>query len=549
MTSDLKVLCFIPMKNCQSRIGELIAKLRGPLLSHLAEILVVDNASTDGSLDEARRALSELSGIKVTLLQNSRNYGLGGSHKIAFKHAWENGYDYLFVVHGDNSADPNAFLPVLERGLPGAELVLSDRLHGNFSRKGYPLSRLYFNRLLSTVASLLSFTRIRDFGGGPLNLYRVSSFLNTFENAVKNFRNEIEFSQDALLYGVFRRMKVRFVAIDFVETEAKPGKKLVAQFLKPLAILLKYRLSPRMTIAPDLRGSYFGHTYLKVKVDQSLPVAPPKPRPRDQELEKTRLIDLGRLEKDENEVDLPLVSAPGMQVVWVKMYLRPWHLQGQRLERQIEAFLSEGLPPDRLILDVNADEVVKSKQCYDFLTFCLDRGIEPQLITHAVGDINLWRNYAKLVKNLTINYIPGQVQRAFFFELCKDVAPMGNVSVNVLTHPEYFYHSVGLMKKIQAEVKCRSILLQPYSLGDGQSLPEDHMQVLLDQTAVVHTWFKNNVFRKHVVYTFGQALKDLPRYEQSLRQGFMDMSPRKITKDKVKLFVLEDRLESGSLLT
>ena len=544
MASENKVLCFIPMRNCQSKIGSLLKKFQGPLLQQINEILVVDNASTDASLEEARKALSEITGVKVSLIQNSRNFGLGGSHKIAFNYARENKYDYLFVVHGDNSADPNAFLPVLSSSLRGDEAVLSDRLHGNFPRKGYPLQRLLFNRILSLIASAMTGSRIADFGGGPLNVYRVSSFLNAFENPIKNFSNQIEFSQHALTYAVYRRMKFRFVPVDFEESGAKSPAKLFSQFLKPVLFLLRYRLRPRKTIAPQLTGSFFGHTYLKVKVDPAAPITPPAPKPRKEEPGK--LMDLQKTEKLEVSQDYPLAEAPGMEVVWIRMKLRPWHLTGNILEAQINSLL-KFVAPERLILDIQGDEVVKNKQCYDFLTFCLDRGIEPQLITNAVGDINLWRNYAKLVKNLTINYIPGEVQRSFFSELIREVAPMGNISVNILTHRDFFYHSIGLKKKIESEVTCRSLLLQPYFLSEDEQLPEDHLQILLDQTAVVHTWFKSDVFRKHVVYTLGQALKDSEKYSQALKMGFMDMSPRRIPKDKIKTMILEEDQQSGRL--
>ena len=228
------------------------------------------------------------------------------------------------------------------------------------------------------------------------------------------------------------------------------------------------------------------------------------------------------------------------------MKLRPWHLSGNFLETQITDLLSR-FPPERIILDIQGDEVVKHKQTYDFLTFCLDRKIEPQLITNAVGDINLWRNYAKLVKNLTLTYAPGEVQRSFFFELIREVAPMGNISVNVVTHRDFFYHSVGLKKKIEAEVKCRSLLLQPYLLASDEQMPEDHLQLLLDQTAVVHTWYKNDVFRKHSVYSLGLTLKDEKRYTAFQKMGFMEMTPRRITKKKIRSYILEENQESGRL--
>ena len=541
----MKVLCFVPMKNCQSKIGSLLSKFQGEFLEYLSEILVIDNASTDQSVEEARLALSQVTGVKVSLLQNSRNYGLGGSHKIAFNYAKENGYDYLLVVHGDNTVNPIEFLPVIKKGFSSFDMIMSDRLSRENSHSGYPLHRLLFNRILSRIVSLLTCTSVADFTGGPVNLYRVSSFLNSFENSLKGFSNQIEFSQYALLYGIYRRMKIQFQEIIFTEPEVKPAGKLITQFLKPLLLILKYRLFPRQTIARDLKGGFFGHTFLKVKIDPSASFHPPAPRPR--EADTTKLMDLKKTQVSapESKSDLPDFS--GIELACVKMKLLPWHLTDNKLEEMITTLLTS-IPSTRIILDISGDEVVKNKQCYDFLKFCLDRGIEPQFITNGVGDVNLWRNYAKLVKNITINYIPGEVHRGFFAELCREIGPLGNISVNVMTHPGFFYHSLGLKKIIETEANCRSVLLQPYTIEAGQSLPDDHMNVLLDQTAVVSTWFKDNVVRKHNVYPLGQTLKDKQRYNSSLTYGFMEISPKKIPKNKVRVFELEKMQETGRLL-
>lgn len=531
MPSDQKILCFIPMRNCQSKIGPLLARFPGKLSEQLAEILVIDNDSTDASIDEARKGLSGLTGLKVTLLQNSRNYGLGGSHKIAFNYARENDYDFVFVVHGDGSGDPNSFLSVLEKDLTKFDLILSDRIWGKAKRTHYPAHRRFFNMVLSGLVSLLTLSSVKDFTGGPLNVYRVHSLLNPFENAVKNFSNSIDFSQHALLYGIFRRLRIKFLPVDFIERDSKAFSKLVTQFLKPLLLAIKFRFSPRKTIAPDLKGIFFGHTFLKVKIDPGSPIAPPSPKPRIESSEVARLLDLKKIHQQGTQQNFVEPDRPVAELSWMKMKLRPSHFQSNVLEPQIDALLGQ-MPPDRIILYVNADEVVKTKQCYDFLAYCMDRGIEPQLISNGVGDIKLWRNYGKFVKNLTLTYIPGTVQRSFFLDLCKEVAPLGNLSVNVVSDREFFYHTVGLKKEID-KLGCRSVLLQPYFLNEDENLPEDHMNVLLDQTAVVHTWFKNNVFRKHTVYTFGQALKDRKAYDSALEMGFMDMAPRKISKEKI----------------
>lgn len=51
--------------------------------------------------------------VPVTLLRNDENYGLGGSHKVAFDYALNNAYDYVVVLHGDDQGSIANLLPYL----------------------------------------------------------------------------------------------------------------------------------------------------------------------------------------------------------------------------------------------------------------------------------------------------------------------------------------------------------------------------------------------------------------------------------------------------
>jgi glycosyltransferase involved in cell wall biosynthesis len=535
---NIRVLCFIPMRNCQGKISLLLDKLQGPLLTHFSEILVVDNASDDGSVEEAKQKLLLLEGIKTTLIQNSRNYGFGGSHKIAFNYAKEHGHDFVFVINGDNSANPDAFETVFnDAGFQNFDLILGDRLSCRSKRTGYPFYRFFFNKLISLFASLLSGEFIGDYTGAPMNLYRVHPFLNKFENSIKNFSNEVEFPQFMILYAIYRRMKWKYVPISFTEQDSKTSYKLASQFLKGSLILLQARFWPNKFLASDLYGSFFGHTYQKIKLTKTANVPAPQRRPQSSE---NHFIDIHKVTKIEN----PRTAKTGItdfveDFLFLKIVLRPFHLLDDFLVTHLAQLLKE-VPAERIVISVNGDEVVKSKQCYDFLTFCLDNNIETQLVTNGVGDINLWRNYVKLVKNVTFNFVPGEVSRSFFFELCKEIAPLGNVSINVMTLQDHFFQSYGLMKKIERDIKNTSLILQPYPLVKNERLPEDHLEILLDQQAVITTYARGDISRKHIMYPLDHGIKDKTRFDQWARMGFMNMAFKNQLQKDFKVFVSND---------
>lgn len=96
-----KILLFIPMYNCEKQIPRVLGQLTDEVCSYLSEVIVVNNRSTDGGEQVAADYLKQRNlPIKAKVLRNDDNYGLGGSHKVAFRYAMDHGFDYVIVLHG-----------------------------------------------------------------------------------------------------------------------------------------------------------------------------------------------------------------------------------------------------------------------------------------------------------------------------------------------------------------------------------------------------------------------------------------------------------------
>ena len=92
MNKKERILLFIPMYNCEKQIPRVLRQLRPRICSYLSEVIIVNNRSTDDGEAVVSAFLKELSlPVRVKLLRNDENYGLGGSHKVAFRYALENG--------------------------------------------------------------------------------------------------------------------------------------------------------------------------------------------------------------------------------------------------------------------------------------------------------------------------------------------------------------------------------------------------------------------------------------------------------------------------
>jgi len=70
-------------------------------------ILIIDNASTDGTLD---RTFPE----NVHVIRNTANLGVSGALEIGFGYALENGFDWMWILDHDSVAGPEALATLLK---------------------------------------------------------------------------------------------------------------------------------------------------------------------------------------------------------------------------------------------------------------------------------------------------------------------------------------------------------------------------------------------------------------------------------------------------
>jgi GT2 family glycosyltransferase len=107
-------------------------------------IVLVDNGSADGSVEQFQRALPD-----TELLQTGANLGFGGGCNVGIRHALAGGAEYVWLVNSDATVDPGAL---------SALVRFADR-----------------NPALGAVGSVLfdadSPTRIQLWGGGRVNLW------------------------------------------------------------------------------------------------------------------------------------------------------------------------------------------------------------------------------------------------------------------------------------------------------------------------------------------------------------------------------------------
>ena len=87
------------MYNCEKQVVRVLDKINKSKLN-IDKVLVVDNGSQDNGIENIQKYLNKNTFVyDITVMQNKNNYGLGGSHKVAFKYAIENEFGYVITVH------------------------------------------------------------------------------------------------------------------------------------------------------------------------------------------------------------------------------------------------------------------------------------------------------------------------------------------------------------------------------------------------------------------------------------------------------------------
>ena len=231
-----KTLIFIPCYNCASQVDRVLQGL-GPVVAKnsMLRLLLVDNQSQDATVEVARLAAERL-GLKdrIWIVRNTENYGLGGSHKVAFSFAAENNYTYLGVFHGDGQALSADLENILnDREIYPRQTLLGSRFSKGSVLKGYSIVRVLGNRVLGLLYSIALRKKIDDLGSG-LNLFYLADFSL---DKVLRFSNDFVFNMDLTCYMAQKKIPIQFRPQTWIHEDQLSNARLFNVGLRTLEVL------------------------------------------------------------------------------------------------------------------------------------------------------------------------------------------------------------------------------------------------------------------------------------------------------------------------
>jgi glycosyltransferase involved in cell wall biosynthesis len=236
----VRTLVFIPAWNEEGSIGDVIEGVRAALPD--ADLLVVDDGSTDATVERARAA-----GARVA--SHPFNQGVGAAQQTGYMYALRWGYDVCAHLDGDGQHLPAELARLVEEIKEDrADMVVGSRYHASSvaHEDDYraSLSRRAGQHLFRFIVSLSTRQRFTDTTSGMRAVNREA--MSLFSEHYSPEFAEVESVQRAVLQGLrVEELPVRMVSRAEGDSFLTPVRSAYYIF-KTLIVLLVGQFRPRV---------------------------------------------------------------------------------------------------------------------------------------------------------------------------------------------------------------------------------------------------------------------------------------------------------------
>jgi len=227
MSNSVSISVVIPVFNEVATIGQVIQRVMG--CGYETEVIVVDDASTDGTRDYLQR----LEDPKVHCFYHAVNRGKGAALRMGFAAAK---HPYVIVQDADLEYDPKDYRAVLEPLIDGrADMVYGSRFLGG------PHRVLLFwhylaNRLITLASNMFSDLSLTDMETG------MKAFRRDKLTTLKLSADRFTFEPEITCKAARARWRIYEVPISYSGRTYDEGKKIGwRDAIAALAAIVYYR--------------------------------------------------------------------------------------------------------------------------------------------------------------------------------------------------------------------------------------------------------------------------------------------------------------------
>lgn len=225
----MKLSVVLPVHNEKNTIEQIIAKVKAvPFIDK--EIILVDDASKDGTTDILRRIQTEQPDLKIYFRE--KNAGKGAALRDGFKQTTG---DYVIVQDADLEYDPQEYTKLVRAlGEQRVQVVYGSRFSGNYK----DMSNLHYlgNKLLTLLTNILFGVMLTDME----TCYKLIP--GNFARKIIIRSDRFNFEPEITAKILKSKMRIAEVPISYKGRSFSEGKHITwRDGLSALWTLLKYR--------------------------------------------------------------------------------------------------------------------------------------------------------------------------------------------------------------------------------------------------------------------------------------------------------------------
>jgi glycosyltransferase involved in cell wall biosynthesis len=220
----------VPVYNESATVGEIIRRVRATSVPLVVDVIVVDDASSDGT----DKILAALADSTVRVLTHEQNRGKGAAIRTALAHARG---DLVLIQDADLEYDPDDWPRLLDPVLKHkASVVYGSRFTGE--RKNMLVLHWVGNRFLSLVTNLLYSSTLSDME----TCYKVFDRRVVEGMVLKSDR--FDFEPEITAKILRRGYRIYEVPISYAGREVDDGKKITwRDGIGALKALVRFRFA------------------------------------------------------------------------------------------------------------------------------------------------------------------------------------------------------------------------------------------------------------------------------------------------------------------
>ena len=174
----MKILILITAFNVEKFVEKVIQRLPAQIKEDKdnVEILIIDDASKDETLQKILSIKEKFSNLKITCLSNEDNLGYGGNQKVGYYYAIKNNFDIVVLLHGDGQYAPEIIMEMITPIKNGqADAVQGSRMIKKLDalKGGMPIYKFFGNVGLTNFQNILTGMKLSEYHSG-YRAYKVS---------------------------------------------------------------------------------------------------------------------------------------------------------------------------------------------------------------------------------------------------------------------------------------------------------------------------------------------------------------------------------------